>query len=156
MKAIKKRQYASSQEMFEGSKKEVLAFIRNEALTMREQSRQTIKGYKPTVHALHGAQKQISKLVNIASFKINQMNINNLIDLLNAHGLSNYTIELSDNLLTPTDLINWRKVSTALSGNPESIRSTYLDDEKRQKYKVEVQQIVNFAENWLESISEQP
>ena len=45
-----------------------------------------------------------------------------------------------------TEIINWRKVSTALSGNPEGVRSTYSG----KKYKVEVDELVNFAESWLD------
>lgn len=45
-----------------------------------------------------------------------------------------------------TEIINWRKVSTALSGNPEGVRSTYSG----KKYKDEVDELVNFAESWLE------
>ncbi len=48
--------------------------------------------------------------------------------------------------MKPTEIINWRKVSTALSGNPEGVRSTYSG----QKYKAEVDELVNFAESWLE------
>ena len=53
-----------------------------------------------------------------------------------------------------TDLINWRKTSTALSGNTESVRSNYLENPKRQKYREKVQELINFNEAWLESISE--
>jgi len=44
-----------------------------------------------------------------------------------------------------TDIINWRKVSITLSGNPESVRSTYSG----QKYKQQVDELTNFAEDWL-------
>jgi hypothetical protein len=50
------------------------------------------------------------------------------------------------NNIKATDVINWRKVSTALSGNPEGVRSTYSG----KKYKDEVNELVNFAEKWLE------
>ena len=48
--------------------------------------------------------------------------------------------------MKPTEIINWRKVSIALSGNPEGVRSTYSG----KKYKEEVDELVNFAESWLE------
>jgi hypothetical protein len=48
--------------------------------------------------------------------------------------------------MKPTEIINWRKVSIALSGNPEGVRSTYSG----KKYKDEVNELINFAENWLE------
>jgi hypothetical protein len=44
-----------------------------------------------------------------------------------------------------TDIINWRKVSIALSGNPEGVRSTYSG----KKYKDEVDELVSFAGKWL-------
>jgi len=44
-----------------------------------------------------------------------------------------------------TEIINWRKVSTALSGNPEGVRSTYSG----KKYKEQVDELVEFAESWL-------
>ncbi|MFW6275313.1 MAG: hypothetical protein ACOC2M_01610 [bacterium] len=48
--------------------------------------------------------------------------------------------------MRPTEIINWRKVSIALSGNPEGVRSTYSG----KKYQHEVEELVNFAESWLE------
>ena len=48
--------------------------------------------------------------------------------------------------MKPTEIINWRKVSIALSGNPEGVRSTYSG----KKYKQEVDELVDFAESWLE------
>lgn len=45
-----------------------------------------------------------------------------------------------------TEIINWRKVSISLSGNPEGVRSTYSG----KKYKEEVDELVNFAKSWLE------
>ena len=47
--------------------------------------------------------------------------------------------------MKPTEIINWRKVSIALSGNPEGVRSTYSG----KKYKEEVTELKNFAEAWL-------
>ena len=47
--------------------------------------------------------------------------------------------------MKPTDIINWRKVSIALSGNPEGVRSTYSG----AKYKEAVDELTNFAEDWL-------
>jgi hypothetical protein len=47
--------------------------------------------------------------------------------------------------MKPTEIINWRKVSTALSGNPEGVRSTYSG----KKYKEQVDELVNFAKTWL-------
>ena len=48
--------------------------------------------------------------------------------------------------MKPTEIINWRKVSIALSGNPEGVRSTYSG----KKYKEEVDELKKFAESWLE------
>ena len=44
-----------------------------------------------------------------------------------------------------TEIINWRKVSIALSGNPEGVRSTYSG----HKYKQQVDELKEFAEDWL-------
>lgn len=93
MKAIKKGQYKSSEKTVEGNKREILSFLRDEALIMRDQSRQTIKNYEPTVHALHGLQRHISKIVNLASFAIKKMDINKLLPLMNEHGVITYTVE---------------------------------------------------------------
>lgn len=51
--------------------------------------------------------------------------------------------------MKPTEIINWRKVSTALSGNPEGVRSTYSG----KKYKEQVDELVEFAERWLKKHS---
>lgn len=51
--------------------------------------------------------------------------------------------------MKPTEIINWRKVSTALSGNPEGVRSTYSG----KKYKEQVNELVEFAETWLKKHS---
>lgn len=48
--------------------------------------------------------------------------------------------------MNATEIINWRKVSIALSGNPEGVRSTYSG----KKYKAEVDELINFAESWLQ------
>lgn len=50
-----------------------------------------------------------------------------------------------------TDIINWRKVSIALSGNPEGVRSTYSG----AKYKEAVDELTDFAEDWLKRNSKQ-
>jgi len=47
--------------------------------------------------------------------------------------------------MKPTEILNWRKISIALSGNPEGVRSTYSG----KKYQQEVDELVNFAEDWL-------
>lgn len=48
--------------------------------------------------------------------------------------------------MKPTDIINWRKVSIALSGNPEGVRSTYSG----AKYKEAVDELTDYAAKWLE------
>ncbi len=92
MKATKTGQYNASKVIIEGNKKTILNFLRAEALTMREQSRQTIKGYDSSVHALYGKEKHTSEIVNLASFKIKQMNIEQLLPLMNAHGVMTYVV----------------------------------------------------------------
>lgn len=89
MKLTKKGNYESSQVTIEGNKKMILAYLRDEALTMREDSRQVMK-CRPTVHALH-IKKHTSKIVNLASFAIKKMGIDQLLPLMNVHGVMKYT-----------------------------------------------------------------
>ena len=65
-----------------------------------------------------------------------------LIDIINTDNEP----DIIGNMMNPTEIINWRKVSTALSGNPEGVRSTYSG----KKYKEEVDELKKFAEAWLE------
>jgi hypothetical protein len=65
-----------------------------------------------------------------------------LIDIINTDNEP----DIIDNMMKATEIINWRKVSTALSGNPEGVRSTYSG----KKYKEQVDELVEFAESWLE------
>jgi len=91
MKIIKKGQYKTSEETFEGTKKEVLSFLRDEALEMRKKSRSTMSKDKQNVHSiLH--EKHQSELVNLASFKIKKMNIEQLLPLMNNYGVMDYKI----------------------------------------------------------------
>lgn len=46
-------------------------------------------------------------------------------------------------------IFNWRQVSTALSGNTESVRSEY----KGNKYNDAYQELIDFAESWLKKHS---
>jgi len=44
-----------------------------------------------------------------------------------------------------SDIFKWRQVSTALSGNTESVRSDYKGDKYNEAY----QELIDFAESWL-------
>ena len=46
-------------------------------------------------------------------------------------------------------IFNWRQVSTALSGNTESVRSEYKGDKYNEAY----QELIDFAESWLKKHS---
>ena len=46
-------------------------------------------------------------------------------------------------------IFNWRQVSTALSGNTESVRSDYKGDKYNEAY----QELIDFAESWLKNHS---
>lgn len=46
-------------------------------------------------------------------------------------------------------IFNWRQVSTALSGNTESVRSDYKGDKYNEAY----QELIDFAESWLKKHS---
>lgn len=88
METIKIRNQYETQK-FIGSKKEVLAFLRNEVLTKREDSRK-VKKLAFNVHSLP-VDAHSSKLVTVAAFKIKQLGKNDLIELLNAHGVQKYS-----------------------------------------------------------------
>ena len=48
-----------------------------------------------------------------------------------------------------SDIFKWRQVSTALSGNTESVRSDYKGDKYNEAY----QELIDFAESWLKKHS---
>ncbi|MCT4665662.1 MAG: hypothetical protein N4A45_10550 [Flavobacteriales bacterium] len=76
---------------FKGSRKEVLEHLRQEAKRKRRDSRLT-KGLPDNVHSIDENLHQ-AKLVTIASFKINEMGLEQLLDLLNQHGELKYAVE---------------------------------------------------------------
>lgn len=92
MKITKTGEYTASQETLNGSKKEILAYLRGEALEMRKGSRDTMKGVANDVHSIIGAKKHTSEVVNLATYDIKQMNIEQLLPLVNAHGVMSYEI----------------------------------------------------------------
>jgi hypothetical protein len=144
MKVIKKGQYASSAETFEGTRKEVLNYLRNEALTIREQSRATMPKEFRNVHAILGEHKHPAEIVNLASFKIKQMGIKQLLPLMNAHGVFNYSIEESEETFSPEKLINWGELSRLLSGNRSSITRKRIPAIRQEK----INQLFELLENW--------
>lgn len=48
--------------------------------------------------------------------------------------------------MKPSDIFRWRQISTALSGNTESVRSDYKGD----KYSEAYQELIDFSKSWLE------
>ena len=98
MTITKKGQYASSNETFEGSKREVLSYLRAEALTMREQSRQVMPKSVRNVHAIL-KNKHSSELVNLATYKLKELGIDQLLPLMNVHGVFNYSMQTKSNTI---------------------------------------------------------
>lgn len=80
--------YASSAAKVTGSRKEVLKFLRNEALDRREVSRKS-NNLLWDVHSLPRT-SHVSELVTMASFEINRQGIDRLVDLLSKHGVLKY------------------------------------------------------------------
>lgn len=83
-------QYASSNEIITGSKRLVLLELRYKALKMRKDSRATIKLFK-NVHSLPKNTHQ-SELVNMASYDLNKLGIDQLLPLMNAHGVLKFNV----------------------------------------------------------------
>lgn len=54
-----------------------------------------------------------------------------------------------DKSMKESDIFKWRQVSTALSGNTESVRSDYKGDKYNEAYK----ELIDFAESWLKKHS---
>lgn len=92
MKITRTGDYESSKEVVEGKKRAILTYMRSEALRMRKESRMTMPKELRDVHSIIGADRHISEVVNLASFQINQMNIEQLLPLINAHGVMSYSI----------------------------------------------------------------
>jgi len=82
-----KGQYSSSNYTLTGSRKEVYNHLITLAKEKRRQSR-LLNKLDDSVHSLP-ANKHQSKLVTIASFKINSQNV---IELLNNHGVLKFAI----------------------------------------------------------------
>ena len=88
--------YEVSNTIFKGTKKQVLFFLRSKALDMRMSGRQTILRKKEDwnkINGLSGDKKHNSELVNLASFQINQMGREQLLPLMNAHGVMTYEVK---------------------------------------------------------------
>lgn len=84
-------QYSASNSTFTGIKKQVLNYLRDEARRMRRESR-TSRHLEDSVHAIN-ENLHPSKLVTMASFKLNNLGIENLLELINNHGVLNYSIK---------------------------------------------------------------
>jgi plasmid maintenance system killer protein len=76
--------------IIEGNKKQVLEDLRVEARTKRRESRLR-HNLTDDVHSIDKSLHQ-SELVTMASFKLENKGLNDLIELLNSHGVTNYKI----------------------------------------------------------------
>jgi hypothetical protein len=83
-------QYKSSNATFTGTKKEVRNFLIETAKEKRRASR-TSRHLEDSVHAICETKHQ-SKLVTMASFKIQLLSNEQIIELLNNHGNLKYTL----------------------------------------------------------------
>lgn len=83
-------QYAASKEVFECSKRQALNYFRIEAARMRRESR-LLKKLPDSVMPLP-VEFHKSRLVTIASFALNYMDIEALLELINNHGVIKYSI----------------------------------------------------------------
>jgi len=83
-------QYKSSDATFTGSKKQVLNFLRTEARRMRRESR-TSRHLPDDVHSIN-ENLHPSKLVTMASFKLNDLDVDALLNLINNHGVLKYKV----------------------------------------------------------------
>jgi len=81
-------QYASSNATFKGTKKEVRAFLIKTAKEKRRASRQ-LRNLEDSVHAINSNLHQ-SNLVTMASFDIQKLSNQEIVKLLNNHGVIKY------------------------------------------------------------------
>jgi len=83
-------QYQSTNAKFKGTKKEVRAFLISTAKEVRRASRE-MRRLEDSVHAI-SEDKHPSKLVTMASYKIQTLSNEQIIDLLNGHGVVKYSL----------------------------------------------------------------
>jgi hypothetical protein len=88
LQVVKKNQYGGK-EIFKGTLRQVLNQLRAEAAKRRRESRQA-HNLPDDVMAIES--RHPSKLVNMASFGLNSMNLDKLLVLLNNHGVENYEV----------------------------------------------------------------
>jgi hypothetical protein len=86
-------QYVASNYTFTGTKKQVINYLRDEARRMRRESR-TSRHLEDSVHAIDD-DLHPSKLITMASFKLNNLGIDCLLDLINNHGVIKYTVAVA-------------------------------------------------------------
>jgi hypothetical protein len=72
-------------------KKQLLAYLRSEARRLRTNSR-SMRKLPLTVHAI-SAHLHPSKLVTMASFELQKLGVQELVTLLNYHGVIKYNVE---------------------------------------------------------------
>lgn len=86
---VEKRNQYGIAGRFEGNLRQVLKQLRAEAAQKRRESRQA-HNLPDTVMAIESSHP--SKLVNMASFGLNEMGLGQLLELLNNHGVEEDTI----------------------------------------------------------------
>ena len=83
-------QYSASNYTLKGSKKEILTHLREVAGEKRRNSR-LLNKLPDSVHSINENLHQ-SKLVTMASFDLNKMRANQIIELLNNHGVIKFSL----------------------------------------------------------------
>lgn len=83
-------QYSASNYTLKGSKKEILTHLREVTGEKRRNSRLSNK-LSDTVHSINENLHQ-SKLVTMASFELNKMGANQIIELLNNHEVIKFSL----------------------------------------------------------------
>lgn len=91
IKLIIQGDYASSTYVKEGTRKEIRLFLNSEAHRLRRESR-LIHNLPDNVHSIDRSKHQ-SELVTMAAFKLTPMSIEQLLPLINNHGVLKYKIK---------------------------------------------------------------
>ncbi len=86
-----KGEHRATESTFTGTKKRVLDFLRSEAREIRRGSRIS-NGLKDDVHSIDRSEHQ-SELVTMACFKLQDMRMEQILELINNHGVIKYTVK---------------------------------------------------------------
>lgn len=94
--------YKSSASTFTGTKKDALNYLRSEACRMRRESRLLHK-LPDNVHSIP-PDRHPSKLVTMASYHLTMMGMEQLLSLINNHGVLVYKIDVETNNCDNTNI----------------------------------------------------